>query len=192
MQPFKGPIVDFGCGTGTLLRLIAREHRDLELVGIDCAENLIEIARSLSSDFENASFLSGDFTEVVEEPQFGTIISVCGLEFPDQPDVTPTEEEAVTRGGPPDRVRLYIHAMTAKALTNWRRQTREGGTLLVFARLQAVCTIAAFILEAAASGFIINYEQSERLSSGSERFPALNFSAGRPSEVDLSPLASWL
>ena len=73
MQPFEAPIVDFGCGTGTLLRLIAREHRDLELVGIDCAENLIEIARSLSSDFENASFLSGDFTEVVEEPQFGTI-----------------------------------------------------------------------------------------------------------------------
>ena len=60
------------------------------------------------------------------------------------------------------------------------------------ARLATVCTIAAFILEAAASGFIINYERSERLSSGSERFPALNFSAGRPSEVDLSPLASWL
>jgi hypothetical protein len=28
MQPFEGPIVDFGCGTGTLLRLIPREHRD--------------------------------------------------------------------------------------------------------------------------------------------------------------------
>jgi 2-polyprenyl-3-methyl-5-hydroxy-6-metoxy-1,4-benzoquinol methylase len=55
-------IVDLGCGSGEMLRMIAalaaKEKRRVILIGIDANENIIEYARNHSLNFENISFQS--------------------------------------------------------------------------------------------------------------------------------------
>jgi 2-polyprenyl-3-methyl-5-hydroxy-6-metoxy-1,4-benzoquinol methylase len=55
-------IVDLGCGSGEMLRMIAslaaKEKRRVILIGIDANENIIEYARNHSLNFKNISFQS--------------------------------------------------------------------------------------------------------------------------------------
>ncbi|MBI3218889.1 MAG: methyltransferase domain-containing protein [Bacteroidetes bacterium] len=53
-------IADLGCGSGEMLRLIAKkatqENRPLKLLGIDANPNIIEFAKTHSSKFHNITF----------------------------------------------------------------------------------------------------------------------------------------
>ena len=58
-------ILDAGCGTGSLSRMLG--ERGAEVVGVDISEGLIEIAKSRSADNKNLKFFAGD----MNEPSFG-------------------------------------------------------------------------------------------------------------------------
>lgn len=42
----KSKILDAGCGTGNLLKILEDENKDLELYGVDISEEMLKIARS--------------------------------------------------------------------------------------------------------------------------------------------------
>lgn len=75
-QPLK--IADVGCGSGENLRQIAkwakRQQISVELYGIDANLNSINLAKSLSTEFDNISFIQQNvFNENFNKHQFDVI-----------------------------------------------------------------------------------------------------------------------
>jgi hypothetical protein len=169
--------------------LIAGLESDINLVGIDRAQNLIEIGSTLSSSLGNVTLVTADHTNYAAEVRYGTIVSICGLTF-DYPAEFDEEFPDPTSGSPAWRLD-HIQSVARRSLQQWRRKVKDGGALLSLERLPTRDDIAAFIAEAAQIGFIIDFERSTYLHCGEERFPAMRFVAGQPSEIDLGPLASW-
>jgi malonyl-CoA O-methyltransferase len=56
----QGTLVDLGCGTGTALAQIARKHPHLNLVGVDLAPAMLEVARRTAP---TADFILGDIEQ---------------------------------------------------------------------------------------------------------------------------------
>src|SRR6266446_2319051 len=59
--PFAGPIVDLGCGTGTLLRILGGMVASTPLVGVERAPNLVAIGRELSRGQANVEIVEGSY-----------------------------------------------------------------------------------------------------------------------------------
>jgi ubiquinone/menaquinone biosynthesis C-methylase UbiE len=53
-------VLDVGCGTGVLTRMLARRPGVAAVVGVDLAPSLLHRARELAADLPNASFEEGD------------------------------------------------------------------------------------------------------------------------------------
>jgi len=58
--PREARVLDVGCGTGVLTRVLARWPNVASVVGIDSAPALLEKARTAAADIPNASFEEGD------------------------------------------------------------------------------------------------------------------------------------
>ena len=67
-------ILDAGCGTGSLSRMLG--ERGAEVVGVDISEGLIEIAKSRSAQNKNLKFFAGD----MNEPSFGHFDYVVAMD----------------------------------------------------------------------------------------------------------------
>ncbi len=77
-------IADLGCGSGEMLRLIARrasrENRPLKLLGIDANPNIIEFAKAHSLKFSNISFEAVNiFSKEFRERKFDVVLSTLFL-----------------------------------------------------------------------------------------------------------------
>lgn len=64
-------IVDLGCGHGGYLRKLAQEFPDVEMIGVDINQKVIERARNLSEDYPKIRFQVGDINEW--EPDQGKV-----------------------------------------------------------------------------------------------------------------------
>ncbi|SEA68512.1 Methyltransferase domain-containing protein [Thalassobacillus cyri] len=64
-------IVDLGCGHGGYLRKLADHFPDIQMIGVDINEKVIESARLQSKDYPNLTFEVGDFEEW--EPKQGKV-----------------------------------------------------------------------------------------------------------------------
>ncbi|WP_226581372.1 class I SAM-dependent methyltransferase [Halobacillus litoralis] len=53
-------VVDLGCGHGGYLRKLAAEFPDVEMIGVDINQKVVDRARALSEDFPNIHFQVGD------------------------------------------------------------------------------------------------------------------------------------
>jgi arsenite methyltransferase len=70
-------ILDVGCGTGWLCRMLASQTREARVVGLDVSNEMIERARAGSAEFSNLSFLVGGADHIPAEDNFFTkVISV--------------------------------------------------------------------------------------------------------------------
>ncbi len=60
--PRSGVVLDVGCGSGAMARLIARDHPALEVVGIDGNASYLDFAEGLrrAEGLENLRFEAGD------------------------------------------------------------------------------------------------------------------------------------
>ena len=77
-------IADLGCGSGEMLRLIARralqENRSLKLLGIDANPNIIEFAKIHSLKFNNISFEAVNiFSEGFRKRKFDVVLCTLFL-----------------------------------------------------------------------------------------------------------------
>jgi arsenite methyltransferase len=63
-------ILDLGCGSGWLSRILARTASQGRVVGIDISDEMIRHARRLSLDFPNLVFAVGEVSEIPWEPNF--------------------------------------------------------------------------------------------------------------------------
>lgn len=77
-------IADLGCGSGEMLRLIARrafqENRSLKLLGIDANPNIIEFAKAHSLKFNNISFEAINiFSKEFRERKFDIVLCTLFL-----------------------------------------------------------------------------------------------------------------
>src|SRR5215212_4342024 len=70
--------LEIGCGTGAFARLLARRSR--RVVGLDLSAEMIRIARSRSSGFDNVEFQLADaMTSEFPPAQFDFICSIATL-----------------------------------------------------------------------------------------------------------------
>jgi 2-polyprenyl-3-methyl-5-hydroxy-6-metoxy-1,4-benzoquinol methylase len=77
-------IADLGCGSGEMLRLIAKnaaqENRTLKLLGIDANPNIIEFAKTHTSEFDNISFEAVNiFSEEFRDRKFDIVLCTLFL-----------------------------------------------------------------------------------------------------------------
>lgn len=54
--PATATVLDVGCGSGWATRLLAQHARDGQVIGIDIADEMIELARVSSASFPNVAF----------------------------------------------------------------------------------------------------------------------------------------
>ncbi|MDT0621593.1 methyltransferase domain-containing protein [Croceitalea vernalis] len=74
-------ILDMGCGDGEMLRRISKvidnEDFSLKLIGVDLRDDVLDIARSKSTEYNNISFIKQDILDI--EDDFDCDIILCTL-----------------------------------------------------------------------------------------------------------------
>lgn len=76
-------ILDIGCGTGQLIKEISEQYQEVHYLGIDVAENMVEIARRDNAGV-NVSFAHCPVEDFENEDKFDIIL--CTHAFPYFPD----------------------------------------------------------------------------------------------------------
>jgi ubiquinone/menaquinone biosynthesis C-methylase UbiE len=78
-------VLDLGCGTGWLARLIAEQVPEGRVVGVDISDEMVRRARRNNADLENVMFAIGEAEEIPWDANFFThAISVeAGYYWPD-------------------------------------------------------------------------------------------------------------
>ena len=93
-------VLDIGCGLGYAVRWAAGVSPSVRALGVDVSATMIDKARALSVDLDNADFVCGTFPEVVSARQFHRIFSVEALYYvPDLAGVLRAVHESLRPGG---------------------------------------------------------------------------------------------
>ena len=86
VAPESGPAVDLGCGAGEIAIGLAAVRHELNVVGIDISEGLLEIARHRAEGLHNIEFEHGDAAERVSaRAPVDLYVSRHGVMFFDDP-----------------------------------------------------------------------------------------------------------
>jgi ubiquinone/menaquinone biosynthesis C-methylase UbiE len=144
-----GPVVELGCGTGTLLRQLAAAHPDRSFLGVEPLDNYVEFARqrAAAQGLDNVRFEAGTgevLGSVVEPGSAGLVISVDALHHVQDLGRVVAEVLTATRHDgrwvtmEPDRLHPYVlayHVLTAGERTfdpaDFLRRARAAGWALV-------------------------------------------------------------
>lgn len=71
----KGLVLDLGCGTGKITRLLQKNGYDM--IGIDIAEEMLSVAREQSEDLEGILYLLQDMREFELYGTVKAVVSIC-------------------------------------------------------------------------------------------------------------------
>jgi SAM-dependent methyltransferase len=100
--PSQARILDAGCGTGSMARLLAATHRDAQVVGIDVRADYIAYAaeRGNKEDLRNIAFRQGDvFSLPFADSTFDVVWSKYVLQWLKESHRAIAEFRRVTRRG---------------------------------------------------------------------------------------------
>ena len=90
--------LEIGCGTGAFARQLAKRCK--RVIGLDLSSEMIRVARSRSSHFENLEFQLADaLTWNFPQSQFDFICSIATLHHLEQRELLPKIKDALTPGG---------------------------------------------------------------------------------------------
>ena len=86
--PAAARVLEVGCGTGVLTRMLARCPGVADVVGLDRGLSLIERARELSADFSNVTYREGDGELLsIDDETFDVVVFdsvLCHMTAPDR------------------------------------------------------------------------------------------------------------
>lgn len=99
----EGTIVDIGCGPGYLIKLIAKFYSDLNIIGIDVAEAILQAARDnldLESLGGRVKFQQGDIQKLpLEDNTVDFVVSTLSLHHWAEPSQAIIEIQRVLKPG---------------------------------------------------------------------------------------------
>ena len=131
--------LDIACGTGELERLILSERPDLQMIGIDISEKMLDVARGKCSGYPNVAFLKADAAALpFPDHSFDLVISANSLHYFDEPSAS---------------------------LAEMRRVLLPGGSLVIldWCKDYLTCRCFDFLLRRMERGYKSCYTQSELL-----------------------------
>lgn len=95
----SGRILDVGCGTGALVKIIAGMTRESEIVGVDPARSFVDYARTQVED-SRVKFEVGDAMQLpFSTASFDQALSLLVMMFVPEPEKAAKEMKRVTRPG---------------------------------------------------------------------------------------------
>lgn len=71
--------IDLGCGTGTVAKCLLDRFPNAEVVCLDLAENMLEMARAKFGDRTGVSYLPGDFSRMGAGETYDVVVSSLAL-----------------------------------------------------------------------------------------------------------------
>jgi SAM-dependent methyltransferase len=93
-------VLDVGCGSGWLTRLLAADVPEGRVVGMDVSDEMVRLARRNSPDHENVLFITGEAAEIPWETNFFShAISVESAYYWPEPSAGVKEMFRVLRPG---------------------------------------------------------------------------------------------
>ncbi len=81
----SGLILDLFCGTGTIAQIIAKQNKNIKVIGVDITKDAIENAKksAKNNNIKNVSFFTGDVGKIIElNPSFKNKITCIILDPP--------------------------------------------------------------------------------------------------------------
>jgi tRNA (cmo5U34)-methyltransferase len=72
-------VIDLGCGTGTVAKRISEKFPNSEIVCLDIASNMIDLAKQKLKDHTNTRFITGDFSTFDFDSKFDLVVSSLAL-----------------------------------------------------------------------------------------------------------------
>src|SRR5439155_8367256 len=173
-------IVDLGCWTGALTRVIAKAFPTCRVIGVDRVSSVVEFASDACRGIPNLEFRVWDYTDSGENPNIraNALVSSLGIDFQHRKPVHSLDVR-VLRGSPAYSESL---AEVLPYMTAWRSVAADGASLFAVLRLSDVEPMLALADAAHRSGWSLLLEDSTKINESPEsRIPALSLSA------DLSP-----
>ncbi|MEC3908824.1 methyltransferase domain-containing protein [Tamlana sp. 2201CG12-4] len=76
----KIKIIDLGCGTGTISELISKKFPNAQIICLDIAKKMIEMAKLKLSSYNNIEYVVGDFYQMSNiSNEFDVVVSSLAL-----------------------------------------------------------------------------------------------------------------
>lgn len=75
----KFNVIDLGCGTGTIAKMVAEKFPNSTIVCLDIASKMIDIARVKLVNHKNTKFITGDFASTSFNDKYDVVISSLAL-----------------------------------------------------------------------------------------------------------------
>ncbi|MCB0322217.1 MAG: methyltransferase domain-containing protein [Bdellovibrionales bacterium] len=165
-------ILDVGCGTGVLTRLVRERFPRARMTAIDCSEEMIRAAARQSGNVQEIRWIVGDMRDHVFDEQFDLIVSSSALHWMEPlKSLFQSLAKATRPGG-----LLVASMMTERTLLELHRLRRELFPENVPARRLPSVAVALGAIET--SGFALERHESvlmeQRYSSAHELLKKLN------------------
>jgi len=117
--PARGPVLDVGCGTGSLTRALIARYPDRAITGIDPSRSFLELARARyaqsGATFEEADARSLPFTEA----QFDQALALLVIQFVPEPHRAAQEMRRVTCPGGTVAACTWLRSRMETAAVFW-------------------------------------------------------------------------
>ncbi|OGQ06402.1 MAG: hypothetical protein A2W61_05140 [Deltaproteobacteria bacterium RIFCSPLOWO2_01_44_7] len=82
-------LLDIGCGTGSLEKILVQQHPQLKIIGIDLSEDMLELGRKKLKGSSNVIFKQGNFLNVdLPQNTFDAAFSLSNLHYFSKPEAT--------------------------------------------------------------------------------------------------------
>lgn len=72
-------VLDLGCGTGNVTKVIKERFPEAQITCVDIAENMIEMARLKLSEYDNIEYKIIDFSELCFTNEYNVVVSSLAL-----------------------------------------------------------------------------------------------------------------
>jgi len=180
-------VIEMGCGCGLLLKYLKTKDPEIEIVGIDQAQNLINIGTKLTG----VDLISGNYLNIQPKTSYETI--VCDFGFDSQDYEIPNSPHKYIDIGD---VSICINCSNAYKksfspfIESWRRWGNENSNLVLTGRITNAGIILAILKISNSLSWNLDMSQTTVLWAQNnatkewENFPGLVFKTNNEDKVE--------